>query len=68
MNKTKIIVIVLGGVVDAIITNLPVEIMLVDHDNIQEGDRPGRYTETVDPRLVSKTWARLRKGELPKEL
>jgi hypothetical protein len=68
MPKPKLIVIVEGGVVQEIVTNQPVAIILVDHDSIRQGDRPGLFPDTIDPSLVRSVWSCLRKGDVPKKL
>lgn len=38
MNTTKIILVVEGGIVKNVITDYPVEYIIVDYDNINAGD------------------------------
>jgi hypothetical protein len=64
----RLIVVVSGGLVQEILSDRPVEIMLVDHDNIQQGDRPGRFPETVASEVVRANWPALLRGRLPTDL
>jgi hypothetical protein len=50
------------------VTDEPVEIILVDHDNIRQGGRPEVFPETIDPAHVQANWNQLVNGELPEAL
>jgi hypothetical protein len=65
--QPRLIVSVSGGVVQEIVTDQPVEIILVDRDNIQQGDRPQVFPTTIDPAWVQAHWNQLLAGHLPND-
>lgn len=44
--KPKILIIVSGGNVQDVVTNQEVDVILIDHDNIDAGDKPVNYYPT----------------------
>jgi hypothetical protein len=63
------IVQVAGGVVQDIIADVPnLEVVLVDYDNIAQGDKPGAYAVTVDKDFIRKHFRKLAAGQLPSAL
>ena len=58
-EKPRVVVVVSGGAVQDIITDIDMDVSLIDHDNIEAGDKPttGDYANTVDPSEIDKFYA-----------
>ena len=59
MSKTRIVVVVEGGVVQNVISDNDVEVSLIDHDNLSEGGSitVGDFPVEVDRGEVDKFYA-----------
>jgi hypothetical protein len=65
-DTVRAIVQVSGGVVQEIITDTSnLEVVLVDYDNIDAGDKPGIYPAAVKQSFVSRHFRSLASGRLP---
>jgi hypothetical protein len=52
--KPSMVVVVEGGVVQSIFSNIPIAVTLVDWDNIKEGDEPTPYrVNVVTPKRIN---------------
>ncbi len=59
-EKPKVILVVEGGVVQNVIVNTPIEVMLVDHDDLATGGdipSPGFPTELMDQHEFDDLWS-----------
>jgi hypothetical protein len=58
MNTLSVVVVVKGGAVQNILADVPVRLLLLDYDDIEQGEEPHRfYPVQVDAGLVQRLMA-----------
>jgi len=52
--RDRVVIIVSGGVVQDVICDRPHDVILIDYDNIEQGDDVGPYPASVDAKAVDR--------------